>query len=784
MTIDTSPPAFNVVNTIDLVSIKDSKVVSVGVYSGRAEITRLFKFNVKTGQNQLNIVGPFRECWTKDFFRVEGRGAATIHDVTISTITLILSPTLESLNAHGETSHMHHPLHAEHLDVCQLQEVVRGYDTTAGELDDKVTELEEQLKETEEAITQERNKLTGPTGNEKLNLKATIEVFADFEGEIKIALIYDTSPPAFQVVNTIDLVSTRDSKIISVSVYSGRAEVTRLFKFNVKTGQNQLNIVGLPRVLDKESFRVEGRGAATIHDVTISSIAPPPVPTTSPALDSLLAKKKQDEKALARVQKSLNSLETYLKSVKAQHLDVSKLQEVVREYDTTAGELDDKVTELEKQLEEADEAIAEERKRLAGPTGNEKLNLKATIGVFADFEGEIKIALIYAVSRATWSAGYDIRVDMQAKEKPISLIYKASINQSTGEDWDDVPLTLETATPTFGVGVPVLTPWTLSVYRPEIYFKKRALPTAPMMGAPPPPPPGPLPVPMFSRRSSSSSEDAEIQYRGLQVSSKGNVSATFGVPGLISIPSDGEGHNVTIVKLSLDADMSWVCVPKKDSRVHLKAKIKNASEYTLLAGNASVYVDGSFISKSEVPLVSPDESFDCPLGLDPSIRITYHPRSKKTSRSGFYNKSTMHSYSQRITVHNTKSSSAGGGTDDLKIKIIDQVPVSQDSTINVKLVQPSLVLPNAEGVGTVSSAAGSSEKAKLPPPLKVSSGVVATWDGADEVSLGQGQVDVDVDALGREGRLCWICSVAPQSKVGLVLQWEVSAPLRTDITGL
>ncbi|KAJ3481067.1 hypothetical protein NLJ89_g12240 [Agrocybe chaxingu] len=228
--------------------------------------------------------------------------------------------------------------------------------------------------------------------------------------------------------------------------------------------------------------------------------------------------------------------------------------------------------------------------------------------------------------------------------------------------------------------------------------------------------------------------------------------------------------------------MSWVCVPKKDSRVHLKAKIKNASEYTFLAGKASVYVDGSFISKSDVPLVSADESFDCPLGLDPSIRMTYHPRSKKTSQSGFYSKSTVHTYTQRITVHNTKSSSTGAA---LNIKIVDQIPVSQDSIINVKLVQPPLSLPKAEGTGTTSSsAAGSSEKAKIPPPVKVSSGVVATWDGADEVSLGQGQEDVDVDALGREGRFCWICSVAPQGKVGLVLQWEVSAPLKTNITGL
>lgn len=46
----------------------------------------------------------------------------------------------------------------------------------------------------------------------------------------------------------------------------------------------------------------------------------------------------------------------------------------------------------------------------------------------------------------------------------------------------------------------------------------------------------------------------------------------------------------------------------------LKAKVSNNSEYTLLPGIASVYVDGSFISRSDVPAVSPQESFTCPLG--------------------------------------------------------------------------------------------------------------------------------------------------------------------------
>lgn len=175
-----------------------------------------------------------------------------------------------------------------------------------------------------------------------------------------------------------------------------------------------------------------------------------------------------------------------------------------------------------------------------------------------------------AVRNATWSAGYDVRVDMQSKDKPITLIYKGVITQDTGEDWNDVPLTLETATPTFGVNVPTLTPWTLSVFSPAALKLKGSrsfgMPSASRFASLSAAPQSIR----YRGQHSESSESLEIQHRGLQVSSKGYVSATFGIPGLINIPSDNVGHNVTIVKLTLDATMNWVCVPKKDTKVHLK----------------------------------------------------------------------------------------------------------------------------------------------------------------------------------------------------------------------
>ena len=192
-----------------------------------------------------------------------------------------------------------------------------------------------------------------------------------------------------------------------------------------------------------------------------------------------------------------------------------------------------------------------------------------------------------------------------------------------------------------------------------------------------------------------------------------------------------------------------------------------------MTGQSSVNVDGRVISKSDVPLVGPGESFDCPLkyvhstnyryayfnlltlpSVDPSIQVIYHPRSKKVFQSGICTKTTNHMFTQPITIANTKKQPIEN------LKIIDQIPVSEDSKITVKLIRPALDVPG-KGLGSI----GTGESRVLP-PVSVAPGVVAQWHGADEEG-------VEVEALGRDGKLNWVCAVPAQEKIGLVLQWEV-----------
>ncbi|TFK17639.1 hypothetical protein FA15DRAFT_698379 [Coprinopsis marcescibilis] len=581
----------------------------------------------------------------------------------------------------------------------------------------------------------------------------------------------ESNPPAFEP-HVVDLESIEDSKILSVSVYSGRAEVTRLFKFTVKAGQNQVNISGLPNVLDQNTLRVNGRGAGTIQEVSTSYITPEAGVKTSAKLKELLREKEVLDQRAHRAQKTLAALDKYIGTLVANSTPSASLKDVLVDYNSNAEGIQAETLVIDDKQTEVDEAVRAEKLALEGKKRDSRLNVRASIGVFADSAGEIELSLVYAVYSASWTARYDIRVNTQVKQTTVQLIYKGAITQDTGEDWKDVPLTLETATPTFDNQVPELDPWTLSVETPNYVTFKSSRSSA-FLSAPPPtvrmmamaaPAPSAAPIPR-----------PEMAVRSVEIASKGSVSSTFSVPGKMSIPSDNSAHNVTIVQLTLDAIMSWVSVPKKDTKVNLNAKIKNSSEFLLLAGPASVYVDGSFISRSSVPAVSPDESFDCPLGLDPAVKVVYHPQTKKLSKTGLINKSDVYLFTQRITVHNSKT------IDIDNVKVIDHIPVSEDAAIVVKLISPALQLPTTESGGSVRAGKSdvSSTVVRIPSPVKVASGITAKWDDG-----GEDEENIDVTSLGKNGKINFVCALPAQGKTNLTLQWEVTAPAKTKISGI
>ena len=134
------------------------------------------------------------------------------------------------------------------------------------------------------------------------------------------------------------------------------------------------------------------------------------------------------------------------------------------------------------------------------------------------------------------------------------------------------------------------------------------------------------------------------------------------------------------------------------------------------------------------------------------------------SESGYYNKSRTQSFSQRISIQNTKTIAIEG------VKVTDHIPVSQDANITVNLISPALTLPTTSTLKLKGK--------ETSPRVQVSEGIIAQWNGSDDPNG-------DFSALGRNGRIDWIlCAIPAFGTVNLLLQWEVTTTKKTEIYGL
>ncbi|HEA46967.1 MAG TPA: mucoidy inhibitor MuiA family protein, partial [bacterium] len=158
------------------------------------------------------------------------------------------------------------------------------------------------------------------------------------------------------------------------------------------------------------------------------------------------------------------------------------------------------------------------------------------------------------------------------------------------------------------------------------------------------------------------------------------VSVVFNIKKRENILSDNTPHKTTIdvKRLSL-AELEYSSVPRLSPYAYLKATIINDTDYPLLAGKVNVFSEADYIGTSRIDTVAPQEECELFLGIDEGIKVKRELISKKTKSSGRKKETT---YAYKIEIENYKREKE-------TITIIDQIPVSQDSRIKVKLLETS-----------------------------------------------------------------------------------------------
>jgi uncharacterized protein (TIGR02231 family) len=468
------------------------------------------------------------------------------------------------------------------------------------------------------------------------------------------------------------------SKITDVTVFLNRAQVTRQIKTQLQPGKTELVVASLTSMLDPQSIQVSGKGnfviLGTSHQQNYLTDVNMPKALKS-LRDSIdwLSKQVSLEQSQKEI---LNKEEGMLMSNQKigganQNLSVMELKAMADFYRTRLSEIvssrmkeDDKIKKLQERTAKLQQQFNSQNEMYQRNTSEVVVSVSCEATTSADLE------ISYVVFNAGWTPQYDIRA-INTKSA-MQLSYKANVFQSTGEEWKNVKLKLSTANPNQSGLKPELIAWYLDFYQPVVVRSARyrkAESNAPM-SVQMQEADKKLAEPEVMKEASTAAEYVTT----IQTS----LNTEFDIALPYTVASASKPTLVDIRNYELKATYSYSTAPKLDNDAFLLAKAIGWEEFSLLPGEANIFFEGTFTGKSFIDPNNIKDTLSLSLGRDKRIVVKREKLKELTSRK-FIGTNQRESYAWEISVRNTK-------TEPVLISVEDQIPVSQNSQIEVTAI--------------------------------------------------------------------------------------------------
>ena len=262
-----------------------------------------------------------------------------------------------------------------------------------------------------------------------------------------------------------------------------------------------------------------------------------------------------------------------------------------------------KRTVLDKQYS----VLEAETRRLREP--QERSERMAEITIEGRISGAAEIWLSYVMEGAQWRPRYDARYDTTRNQ--LGITYFGEIRQRTGEEWSDARVVLSTARPSIGSKRPELTPLRLTAERGG----KKIVSVGKKSGN------DDFAVAGEASSDAAAAPTAPVVEAVATTTRQNATSATFAVPGVATIPSDGRPYKVPITSFDQAVKTQFECVPRLKRFVYLKCTAHNDSSYPMLSGSVDVFRGSGFIGTATLPFVAPQRPFELSLGIEESLKV-------------------------------------------------------------------------------------------------------------------------------------------------------------------
>ncbi len=488
-----------------------------------------------------------------------------------------------------------------------------------------------------------------------------------------------------------------ESSITEVTVYPGSARVTRQANVDLSIGEHSIVFEGIIPQLDENSLTVTGKGTADVRIFGAyikSEYSKVAVDVRVEELQTLilgLSDQIQMETATIEI---LRKEREYLDSIilfsgHQVPKDLVTTMPSVESLEGVRGFLFERFSDVEKRKQAVNIKIRELTKEKEA--AQHQLNGLRSSGskqqrlLIIDLEcakaGTFALDVSYLVHGAYWRSVYDARAAFDKGE--VELTSFGMIKQTTGEDWENVHLTLSTAQPTVSGRMPYVEPWILNPYHPMkrerqasgMFIRQKAMMDVDKVQSD---------AFTLSEEVSGMPMEKEATLVYSQTEQKG-ISVVYKIVRPVTIKSDGSENKYPISSQVLKANFEYSTYPRLKLFVYLGSRVVNSKDLQLLSGQVNLFLDSDYIGKSSIDNIGPGEDFNLYLGVDENVKIKRKQVSRKMDDvliGGIKSTTRTTTFEYKLTVENYKNK-------DINVHLFEAMPISQNERIKVKTFEVS-----------------------------------------------------------------------------------------------
>ena len=531
------------------------------------------------------------------------------------------------------------------------------------------------------------------------------------------------------------------SVIDSVVVFPAGASIVRTVPVDLSAGASVVVIDDLPIDIEADSITVDGSADALLEIGSVATRTIPAGRVIDPARQGILDEIRdlEDQRAtdadrIAALDARRRFIEKMLDTVPGGFGDaLAKGDGGIAQWSVASRALGDELDivasasrELQRDNRKIGERIDERMKALGElPPARDRIEIRIELAAAAPATGVLTIG--YRTPAAWWVPSYHALLETgdAGTEPSLTIMRRAEVTQTSGEDWSDVAITLSTARPAIGTAAPFLTA-TLAQLGRGYPAENDGYGHADKLAAPRP---APAARAIYDEEAVAQLAQGQPVLAVQAIADFGDFRAEYAVPGRVSLAT-GAGSRAFRISTETGApELEVRAVPVLSSAAYLTARFAAPSAAPYLAGKVSLFRDGAFVGQGALPFVNGGTKVDLGFGVDDLVKVTRTVIDREVADKGIL--TTRHTDTRRfrITVENLHSRPT-------KITVLDRVPYSQDSKVVVERLEDGTA-PTAVNVDDQRGVLAWNYAYEAGESRNINNGYRVAWPAGEEIVLAE-----------------------------------------------